>query len=65
MNSREDLRRHIAIVAKHPFYAEDIRSALFDLEIEIVSSGDISQIQEHIDGGTKFDFIFFPHYSSI
>jgi len=65
MNSREDLRRHVAIVAKHPFYAEDIRSALFDLEIEIVSSGDISQIQEHIDDGTKFDFIFFPHYSKV
>ncbi len=65
MNSKEVLRGHIAIVTKHPFYAEDIRSALIDLEIEIVSSEDISEIQELINSGTKFDFIFFPHYSKV
>lgn len=64
-NSRVDLRRHIAIVAKHPFYAEDIRRTLINLDIEIVSSIDILQIQEHIDRGTKFDFVFFPHYSKV
>ena len=64
-NSKGDLRRHIAIVAKHPFYAEDIREALVDLDIEIVSSVDILQIQKHIDHGTKFDFVFFPHYSKV
>jgi methionyl-tRNA formyltransferase len=65
MNSRLGLRRQVAIVAKHPFYAEDIRNALSGLEIEIVSSGDIREIQELIDAGTNFDFIFFPHYSKV
>lgn len=65
MISRLGLRRQVAIVAKHPFYAEDIRNALSGLEIEIVSSGDIWEIQEHIDAGTNFDFIFFPHYSKV
>jgi methionyl-tRNA formyltransferase len=65
MNSRSGLRRQVAIVAKHPFYAEDIRNALTGLEIKIVSSGDIWEIQEHIDAGTNFDFIFFPHYSKV
>ena len=64
-NSRVGLRRQVAIVAKHAFYAEDIRNAIIDLEIEIVSSRDIWEIQEHIDGGAKFDFIFFPHYSKV
>ncbi len=65
MISRLGLRRQVAIVAKHPFYAEDIRNALSGLEIEIVSSGDIREIQELIDAGTNFDFIFFPHYSKV
>ena len=65
MNSRLGLRRQVAIVAKHPFYAEDIRNALTGLEIEIVSTGDIWEIQGHMDAGANFDFIFFPHYSKV
>lgn len=61
----EHKKRQIAIIAKHPFYIEDIRNLLLDLEIEIISSEDLSQLQKYSEGGYKFDYIFFPHYSKI
>jgi len=58
-------RRRIAIVAKYTFYFDDICSDLSDLDIQIVSALEISQIQEQIENGVSFDFIFFPHYSKM
>jgi methionyl-tRNA formyltransferase len=57
--------RRIAIVAKYPFYFDDICSALSNLDIQIVSAVEISEIQEQIENGISFDFIFFPHYSKM
>ena len=59
------LRRRIAIVAKYTFYFDDICNDLSDLDIQIVSATEISQIQEQIENGVSFDFIFFPHYSKM
>ena len=59
------MRRQVAVVAKYPFYVNDIRESLLTLDIETYSSTDILQIQGHIDAGIEFDCIFFPHYSKI
>jgi methionyl-tRNA formyltransferase len=63
--SKDEFRRQIAIVARFPFYTNDIRSRLSDLDIQIVSASEITQIQNQIENGESFDVIFFPHYSKI
>lgn len=60
-----NLPRRIAIIAKYSFYFDDVCKILSDLNIEVVSAGEISEIQEKIENGIKFDFIFFPHYSQL
>lgn len=59
------LVKRIAIVAKYPFYFEDARIRLSDLDIQIVWATEILQIEKQINEGTIFDFIFFPHYSKL
>jgi|LakMenE18May11ns_1017448.scaffolds.fasta_scaffold9674548_1 methionyl-tRNA formyltransferase len=57
--------KKIAILAKHPFYVEDIRAALTDLDVELYHAEDLGLIDEYAESGTEFDFVFFPHYSRI
>lgn len=57
--------KKIAILAKYPFYIEDIRAALMDLDVELYHAEDLRQIDTYAKSGTKFDFVFFPHYSRI
>jgi methionyl-tRNA formyltransferase len=65
IHSGGTLRRQIAVVAKYPFYVNDIRESLLELDVEMYSSTDILEIQEQIDAGNEFDCIFFPHHSKI
>ena len=57
--------KKIAILAKYPFYVEDIRAALIDLDVDLYHAEDLRLIDEYSKSGTKFDFVFFPHYSRI
>ena len=65
INPNAKPRGKIAIIAKHPFYIEDIRAELLSLNLQIISGSEISQIQRNIDNGEIFDYVFFPHYSSM
>jgi methionyl-tRNA formyltransferase len=55
----------VAIIARYPFYFDDIRRELHDLDAQVISATEISEIQKHIDDGVNFDYIFFPHYSKL
>ena len=57
--------KKIGILAKYPFYVEDIRAALIDLDVELYHGEDLGQIEEYARNGKRFDFVFFPHYSKI
>ena len=59
------MKTKIAIVARYPFYFQDIFESLSGLGIDIYSATDIKEIQEARENGIKFDYIFFPHYSRI
>jgi methionyl-tRNA formyltransferase len=57
--------RSIAVVAKYSFYFDDIVRELGGSSINVFTANEIGEIQDKINGGTKFDTIFFPHYSKI
>jgi methionyl-tRNA formyltransferase len=65
MNSNRIPKGKIAIIAKYPFYIDDIQTELLSLDIQIISGNEISYIQKFIDKGDFFDYVFFPHYSKI
>lgn len=52
-------------MAKYSFYFQDVVEYLSGSEIEIFSSSDIHEIQKMTNDGLNFDYVFFPHYSSI
>jgi methionyl-tRNA formyltransferase len=65
MNAIGEMRRSIAVVAKYPFYFDDIIAELRGSNIEIITANEIGEIQEKINSGINFDTIFFPHYSKM
>lgn len=65
VNPLDNETRQIAIIAKYPFYLDDISNELCDLDVQVISATEISEIQKHIQDGVNFDFIFFPHYSKL
>ena len=65
VDSSGDLRGRIAIIAKFPFYFDDICHELLDVDFQVVSATEISEIQDSIESGIDFDFIFFPHFSKL
>lgn len=64
-NSSSGSSCQIAIVAKHDFYADDIRESLLGMDLEVFSTTDIVEVEKKTDEGTRFSYVFFPHYSKI
>jgi methionyl-tRNA formyltransferase len=65
MSAEGNVERPIAVVAKYSFYFDDVIAELEGSNIQIVTATEIGEIEEKIKAGTKFDAIFFPHYSKI
>ncbi len=65
VDSTGDFRGRIAIIAKFPFYFDDIYRELLDVDFQVVSATEILEIQDSIESGVDFDFIFFPHFSKL
>ena len=60
-----NLKRRIAVIAKYPFYVDDICGELLGLDFQVISASEISEITDSIESGIEFDFIFFPHFSKL
>jgi len=65
VDSTGDFRGRIAVIAKYPFYFDDICCELLGFDFQVISASEISEIQDDIESGIQFDFIFFPHFSKL
>ena len=57
MNAIGEMNRSIAVVAKYPFYFDDIIVELRGSNIKIVTANEIGEIQEKINSSSKVTII--------
>ena len=55
----------IGVVSKYNVYFDDIRKSLAELSVEVFYTSEIKHLTAEIARGVNFDYLFFPHFSSI
>lgn len=63
LNLKSGLR--IGVVSKYDVYFDDIRKRLAGLDVEVFYTSEIKHLTSKVSQGVNFDYLFFPHFSSM